>query len=131
MNSQAVNILSSSVRPSIFKTLELVMRQVEYHCFAQLSTGWIDPLYRELCLVIADVLVLEPDTIITINGAKMPAFLIQEVYGQLNNDHLRFVFGNFQGVSHRVRNKKAYLRTTLYNAVFEIESHSVNMMNLD
>ena len=123
--------LSPSVRPSVFTTMEQVMLQVEYHCFASLKTKWIDPLYKELCLIIADVLVLEPDTIITINGAKMAAFLIQEVYGKLNNDHLRFVFANFQNVSHHVHNKKAYLRTALYNAVFEIESHFVNNMNRD
>ena len=107
------------------------MRQVEYHCFASLSNNWIDPLYKELCLVIADVLVLDPDSTITINGSKMAAFLIQEVYRQLNNDHLRFVFDNFQNVSHRVHNKKAYMRTALYNAVFEIELHFVNNMNRD
>ena len=107
------------------------MCQVEYHCFAGLGTKWIDPLYKELCLIVADVLILDPNTVIAINGSKMPAFLIQEVYGQLNNDHLRFVFENFQNVSYRVLNKKAYLRTALYNAVFEIESHFVNNMNCD
>jgi len=107
------------------------MQQVEYHCFAGPRSGWIAPLYKELCLVIADVLVLGSDTAISINGSKMDAFLIQEVYGQLNNDHLRFVFDNFQNVSHRVYNKKAYLRTALYNAFFELESHCVNNMNRD
>jgi len=122
---------SASVSPSISKSLEQVMRQVEYHCFAGQCINWIDPLYKELCLIIAEVLVLDPDTIIFTNGSKKSAFLIQEVYRQLNNEHLRVVYENFYDVSHRVHNKKAYLRTALYNAFFEIESHSVNAMCRD
>ena len=33
---------------------------------------------------------------------------------------------NFKEVSNRVYNKKAYLRTALYNSVFEIEAHFAN-----
>ena len=122
---------STSVRPSIFKTMEQVMKQVEFHCFADLRLKRIDPFYKELCFIIADVLVLDPDTIITISGSKMPAFLVQEVYGKLHNDHLRLVFENFKNVTTRIHNKKAYLRTSLYNAVFEIESHYLNDMHCD
>jgi len=119
---------STSVRLSVFQMLEQVKRQVEYHCFADLRFKRIDPFYRELCLIIAEVLVLEPNTIIAINGSKMSAYLVQEVYGQLRNDHLRLVFDNFNNVTNRIINKKAYLRTALYNAVFEIESHFINDM---
>ena len=105
------------------------MRQVEYHCFADLHLKWVDPFYTELCLVIADVLVLNPDTVITINGSKMSVFLVQEIYMKLHNDHLRLVFKNFKNISHRVYNKKAYLRTALYNVFFELESHIINDMN--
>ena len=121
---------SPSVRPSMFKTMEQVMRQVEYHCFASTRFKWIDPLFKELCLVIADVLVMDSNAVITINGSKTPAYLVQEVYGKLNNDHLRLVFSNFKNVSYPVYNKKAYLRTVLYNSVFELEAHSVNASSL-
>ena len=120
--------LSPSVRPSVIETMEQVMRQLEYHCFADLRLSRIDPFYKELCLIIADVLLLDSDSFISINGSKMSAFLVQEVYRQLRNDHVRLVFDNFQNVSHHIFNKKAYLRTALYNVVFEIESSSINDM---
>lgn len=123
--------LSPSVRSSIFKTMEQVMQQVEYPCFTDLRLKRIDPFYEELCLVIADVLILDSDSIITINGSKISASLVQEVYGQLHNEHLRLVFKNFNNVTSRIFNKKAYLRTALYNAVFEIESHNLNEMNCE
>jgi hypothetical protein len=116
---------------SIFKMLDHVMIQVEYHCFVDLRFNRIDPLYKELCLIIAEVLVLDSDSVIKIGGSFICARLVQEVYSKINNDHVRLVFSNFNNVSQRIFNKKAYLRTALYNAVFEIESHFVNDFRCD
>ena len=112
--------------PSISETLEQVMRQVEYHCFADPRFRRIDPFYKELCLVIAEVLILDPVSAVKINGSNMRAHLVQEVYSQLHNGHVCLVFKNFHKVSTHVYNKKAYLRTALYNAVFEFHSDFVN-----
>lgn len=121
--------VNPSAGQSIFEMLERVMIQVEYHCFADLHINRIDPLYKELCLIIAEVLVLNQDSIIKINGSNVCAHLVQEVFAQINNDHVRLVFNNFHNVSQHVHNKRAYLRTSLYNAVFEIESHYINAMD--
>ena len=121
----------SSVCPSFSDTLRQVMAQVEFHCFADLRNGYIHPMYKELCLIISEVFLLEDNFYIKINGSDLPIRLVQDVYRQLRNDHIRFVFSNFHDVSSRVHNKKAYLRTSLYNAFFEIESHLVNAINDD
>lgn len=124
-----------SVRPSIdqpvFKVLEQVMLQVEYHCFADLRSNRVDPLYKELCLIIAEVLLLNPDAVLKINGNLIATPVAQDVFSQIRNRHLRLVFDNFHNVPHRVFNKKAYLRTALYNAFFEYESHYINLMAQD
>ena len=114
---------------SILEMLKQVMQQVEYHCFTGLRINWIDPLYKEICLIIAEVLILNPDSTIKINGSIMSARMVQEIYSLLRNDHVRLVFENFSNVSAHVYNKKSYLRTALYNAVFEIESHIINDIN--
>jgi len=114
------------VRPSFDAILDRTMQQVEYHCFADLRTGYIDPFFKELCLIISEVFFMNPDAVIKVNGSETIVSLVQEIYSRLYNDHLRLVFANFQHVSCRVYNKKAYLRTSLYNAVFEIELHFVN-----
>lgn len=111
---------------SFSSTLERVLQQVEYHCFADLRTQRIDPLFRELCLIISEVYIMNPDLFIKVNGSTIPLHLVQEVYSHLRNDHIQLVYSNFQDVSCKVYNKKAYLRTALYNAVFEIESHFIN-----
>ena len=129
MCTQVQHKASLSNGQSILEMLEQVMQQVEYHCFAGLRIKWIDPLYKEICLVIAEVLIIDPDTIVKINSSNMTIRLVKEVYSQLRNEHVRLVFENFRNVSTHVYNKHAYLRTALYNAVFEIESHYVNDMN--
>jgi len=116
----------TKVSPSIAGLLNQVMQQVEYHCFADLRTGYIDPLYKELCLIISEVFAADQDAFIKVNGSETPIRFVQEVYSLLRNDHIRIVFTNFHCVSSRVYNKRPYLRTSLYNAVFEIESHFVN-----
>jgi len=108
---------------SIIQKLEQVMHQVEYQCFLDPCLNYIDPFYKEICLIIAEVFVLDTASFVKINGSNICVCLIQEVYSQLNNDHLRIVFDNFHHVPHRIYNKKSYLRTALYNVVFELESH--------
>ena len=116
---------------SFFKVFEQVLSQVEYHCFADLRHKYIDPLYKELCMIIAEVFLLKRDSILKINGIDISTHLVQQVFSQINNDHVRLVFNNFNNISHHVHNKKAYLRTALYNAVFELESHFVNSPAFD
>ena len=116
---------SQPVRPSLSSSLAKVQSQVEYHCFASLNTGRIDPLYNELCLVIAETLLLYPDSYIKINGTPTHIHLIQEVFLLLRSEHLRLVFNNLQNDSYKVSNKKAYLRSALYNSFFEYESNSI------
>ena len=118
--------VSPSATPSIASCLDRVMRQVEYRCFADLRTGYIAPLYKELCLIISEVFVMNREAAIKVNGSEVPVRVVQEVYEKLRNDHIRLVFANFQNATCRIHNKKAYLRTALYNAVFELESHFVN-----
>ena len=122
-----------SVRPvsqSIFKKLEDVKKQVEFEAFGKLINGrvHIDPLYMELCLIIAEIHLINPAALIKVNGAEMEVGIVQEVYKQLKNDHIRLVFDNVQELSAKIFNKKAYLRTALYNAIFEIETHYTNLV---
>lgn len=123
---QSKNSTDNENEPSLFYMLEKVMRQVEYQCLIDLQSNRIDPLYKELCLIISETLLLKSNDFIKVNGSIVRANLIKEVFSKLQNNHLRLVFDNFHSVSGRVYNKKAYLRTALYNAVFELESSCVN-----
>jgi len=113
-------------KPSILKMLEQVMLQVEYHRFTDLKLRRIDPIFKELCLIIAEVLVLDQDSVIRINSAQISTYLVQEIYSTIRYDHVCLVYNNFRDVSKHIYNKRAYLRTSLYNAVFELEAQYIN-----
>ena len=121
----------SFIGRSVFEALDHVMSQVEYQCFTEGPFNHIDPLFKELCLVIAEVLVLCHDSTLKVNGALISAHIVQDVFFRIRNDHIRLVFNNFRCVTQRIVNKKAYLRTALYNSIFEIESHFVNAFVCD
>jgi len=111
---------------SIATALDLVMQQVEYQCFVDIHTRRTDRFYMELCLIISEVFVMNSKGVIRINAVETPVGLVQEVFARLRHEHVRLVFDNFQEVTCRVYNKRAYLRTALYNAVFEVESNYIN-----
>lgn len=121
-------------RPSLFRTLEDVKRQVEYEHFAETMPNGsrrIDEMYKEICLIIAEVYIKPPESIMRIRGAEIEAGIVQEVYRELGNDHLKLVVDNFKEQTHYIRQKTPYLQTALYNAVFEIESHYTNLVRHD
>lgn len=116
-----------SVRPSFREMLEGVKGKVEIECFDREET----PQATELCLIIAEVLMLNPENEIRIGGVMLSVGMVQEVYGQIGHEHVGLVVGNFNKISYEVKNKKSYLRTALYNSVFEIENHWTNQFHAD
>ena len=129
---------SPSVRPSLFNILKRVYAQVEYETLGELvitRTGESIVLEnnqaRELCLIIAETLLMNPDTAISVNNEKKPAYIVQEVFIMLTGAHLEFVIDNFNKKRELVKNTSAYLRTSLYNSVFELNSHYKNQVQHD
>jgi hypothetical protein len=108
--------------------IEKVMLQVEYQYFAEVRSKRLDPLYKELCLIIAETLVADRNPVIKINGEYICSRLVRDVFSQIRNRHVQLVFDNFQNVSDRVVHKRAYLRTALYNSVFEFQARSDNKL---
>lgn len=116
------------VRPSFREAFRRSARQVElYEC----STASEIDFLRELCYIIAEVYVIDPDSKIKISDELLDAYLVQEVFGELTFEHLQLVRDNFMEMTDIVRNKRAYLRAALYNSVFEKEAHYTNLVNHD
>ena len=123
------------VRPSLFQTLEEVKLQVEYNAFEQGRVGrngkqwaYIDPIYDELCLIIAEIYVMNPDAAIKINKEDIGIHIVQEVYQKLTNEHLQTVYYNFTETQTKIYNKKSYFRTAMYNVIFEHNAHYTNIV---
>lgn len=84
----------------------------------------------EFCNIIADVLTLPPNSLITLNGEQRQVSAVQEVYQQLDERHLEIVLDNFNRVPYKIKHPKTYLRAALYNSYFELESIGANETNV-
>ena len=117
-------------RPSFRSAISRAERQVEYGII--LHDKRIAPaLAREVCMIMAEVYMMDPDKPIRISGEWLDGHVVQQVFGELTRAHVEMVIGEFCRLTIDVRNKKAYLRTALYNSVFSIEAHYTNRVNHD
>jgi hypothetical protein len=119
-----------SLRPSFREAISRAERQVERD--AIVSDRVASPeLVREICMIIAEVYMMDPSGPIRISGEWLDGHVVQQVFGELTREHVQMVAGEFCRLTNDIRNKKAYLRTALYNSVFSIEAHYTNRVNHD
>ncbi len=86
---------------------------------------------KNLANIMADVMSTSPEKAIKINGEFMPASRVTEVYREVDNDHVRAIIRNFRKIRHKIQNTTPYLRTALYNSVFELEAQTENEVAVD
>lgn len=111
----------------LFQILQNVKEQVEYDCL----TPDNQPAANEICLIIAEVYKLPPQAEIKIESKPYSAEMVQSVYSMLTNEHITLVIDNFSRICYEVKHKKSYLRTALYNSVFELNTHWENRVHAD
>ena len=56
---------------------------------------------------------------------------MQDVFSKIGNEHIKMVIENFRSIAYRVRAKKTYMRTALYNSVFEYEAYYDNQFRAE
>ena len=127
-NSSLEDRLSRPVRLSFREAFRRAASQVElYECTEFTERDHL----RELCYIIAEVYIIDPDSKIKIADEILDAYLVQEIFRELTLQHLEFVESNFGDQTELIKNKRAYLRTALYNSVFEFEAHYKNLVKHD
>ena len=115
------------VRLSFREAFSRAAQQAELECAESSNMDFM----RELCYIIAEVYILDPDSKIKISDEILDAYLVQEIFRELTHRHLRLVADNFKEQTRLIKNKRAYLRAALYNSVFEFEAHYTNVVAHD
>lgn len=119
--------IKESVRPSFYANAEDVRQSLLFDFFTESDK----PLAAECCLIVTEVLRNIPDGVITVDGEEKSAAMVQEVFTMLTHEHIEQVIEVFKKLSFPIRLRKAYLRTMLYNSVFEFEAALINDVNTD
>ncbi len=116
-------------KPSLgFKeAIRIAEKQVEAHTF---GSSYRDEV-RTLCRVMAEVYMMPSDREVRIDGEMLSVAMVKDVYKELNSMHVQEVLISLSEVQSKIKNIKAYLRTALYNSVFELEVKYYNEGALD
>ncbi|MGN0492290.1 MAG: DUF6017 domain-containing protein [Acutalibacteraceae bacterium] len=117
----------SHCRVSFSESLRRVRGRIEISSFEPSDRA----LANELILIIAEVGALPLGSQVQVNGEKLSAETVSEVYAQLEKEHLELVIEKFRAVKYEIKYRKSYFRTALYNCVFEFESYYENQVRKD
>lgn len=80
------------------------------------------PLVHDMCRAMAEVYMSPPDMMLKCCGELMEAGMIAEVFAELTEEHVQNLAARLYSGWCAVGHPKAYLRSALYNVVFEFES---------
>ena len=116
-----------SSRLSYAQAVEKAKRQISFDYFREGDRA----LAEEILKIIAEVFMLWDATPVKIAGLQIDGYILKQIFEQLHEEHLQLVIDNFHRIDYIVNHKKAYIRTALYNSVFEIEAHCENSVKHD
>lgn len=120
-------------RPSFSEAISRAERQVSYWEMRaesdKLAHQLNMDLVHELCAIMAEVYMMSPDRQIRISGEMLEVYIVQQVFGELTQEHVRQVVSDFSRLCYEITNKKAYLRAMLYNSVFSLQASVRNESN--
>ena len=102
--------------------LEELEEQIPIECFDECDMS----VAREIHRIIAEMSILPEECDVQIDGVKLPAAVVADVYRSLTVEHVKGVIENFEQMAERIRFRKSYLRTALYNAALEYSSGMMN-----
>lgn len=83
-------------------------------------------LYGEICRIIADVYMHNPDRETVIDGEVTTYGYVQEIFCLLEAENVVAVVQALERYPREIRYKKAFVRTALYNTIFELETGAEN-----
>jgi len=135
--ARSASVISSGRRPTLREAMSIAAKQIHLDGFVEIMgekvvEGADYQLARTLCLVMAEVYMADPDFVIYVCGMQMPAEQAQVVYNEITGDHIECLIRKIQKSKGKtVKYQRPYLRTMLYNIVFEYEAQTQAGMNAD
>ncbi len=90
----------------------------EYECYG---------ILHDMCRVMAEIYMMPPRATVRINGEDLEAGMVAEVFGEITQEMAESRAEELLDVLPGVTCLKAYLRSALYNKVFEFETADVKL----
>ena len=106
--------------------LELIRENIEYDCFEEKEQEKVD----ELVEIMVDVVCSSQSTI-RVHSEDLPREVIKSRYLKLNHEHIEYVLLSLKRNTSEVKNIRAFLITTLYNAPTTKDAYYTALVNHD
>jgi hypothetical protein len=84
-------------------------------------------ILHDMCRAMAEVYMMSPTTKIKVNGEELEAGMVADVLEQVTTEMAEIRAEELRETIAGVTNIKAYLRSALYNKVFEFEAAEVKL----
>ena len=104
---------------------EVIKGNIEYDCLCE---RYSREMLDEAVEIMLDAICVKRDNI-RIGGADYPAEIVKARLLSLTSEHIEYVIGCIKDNTTKVRNIKAYMLTTLYNAPATIGSFYTTLVN--
>lgn len=108
---------------------EIIRENLEVEILAQDSRYDIDRV-NEIIEVMLDAICSTSPTL-RVNNADMPKEVVKSRLLKLNSSHIDYVFDAMRKCPSDIRNIRAYMLTTLYNAPATIDNYYSALVNHD
>ena len=107
----------------------LIKENIDYDTYMQDS--YTDKkLFEELFQVICEIVCVKRDTI-RIGGYEYPYELVRARFLKLKSSHLQYVIDCIKNTPNKIKNVKAYMVASLYNAPTTMNTYFENWVNTD
>ena len=116
-------------RTMIFKLSEVFKRKISYNDFEITHESEIK-LVDEFVNVALDCL-LSDSSVVRINGENKPKELVKSCLMKLTYNHFVYVLERFKSQRQKIKKKRQYMLSMLYNSTMELQSYYCNAMATD
>ena len=105
--------------------------QTGYYEHLSVGNNEIAELYDQILRILADVMILQPSSLVSINQVKLPGSIVQERFRQLDCSHMDYLTQLLSENKSRIRNIRSFVLTASYNAPSEIDAYYTALSNFD
>ncbi len=128
-NNQSINLDGMDRMDERNRYEEIIRQNLDYDILCQ-EPKFDKDRFQEMIDIMLDAVCSTAPTI-RINGEDMPQQVVKSRFLKLNSSHIEYVFEVMNKNPSDIRNIKAYLLTTLYNASLTIDNYYSALVNHD
>jgi DNA-binding Lrp family transcriptional regulator len=109
---------------------KLIKENIAYDYLFQNKIGWREDV-ESIVGIMVDVCSMPEDSLINVNGTPMSVGVVKSQFLKIDSSHIEYIMGSLNDNPSDVRNIRAYLITTIYNAPNTISQYYRSKVNHD